>query len=112
VIYSVGKADGTLRDESVFQVADNAVSNLTFQRLIEKNARHLSSRAYAYRRDLTIHDAVLHISSRLQALSIINISEFDFRKFCDSISHEHIRGVLRDQRFFITERESKVMMCS
>ena len=69
VIYSVKKADGTLRDVSVFQVADNAVSALTFQRLIEKNARHLSARAYAYRHDLTIHDAVLHISSDFNSKS-------------------------------------------
>jgi RNA-directed DNA polymerase len=108
VVYSLGKPDRGIRDVSVFQVADNALSRLTFHRLIEKNARHLSSHAYAYRRDLTIHDAVLHISSDINAKSRIFVAEFDFRKFFDSISHEHIRRVLKDQRFFITERESKV----
>jgi RNA-directed DNA polymerase len=109
VTYSVTKADGTLRDVAVFQVADNAVSTLTFQRLIEKNARHLSARAYAYRHDLTIHDAVLHISSDFNSKSRIFIAEFDFRKFFDSISHDHIRRVLKDHRFFITDRESKII---
>jgi RNA-directed DNA polymerase len=33
VIYQVEKQDGGLRDVAVFQVADNAVSRLTFQRL-------------------------------------------------------------------------------
>lgn len=109
VIYTIKKDDGSLRDTSVFQVADSAVSRLTFQRLIEKNARHLSSRAYAYRHDLTLHDAVLHISSDFSGKSRIFIAEFDFSKFFDSISHEHIRRVLKDQRFFITERENRVI---
>jgi RNA-directed DNA polymerase len=109
VRYSVPKRDGNLREVSVFQVADNAVSNLTFERLIEKNARHLSAHAYAYRRDLTIHDAVLHISSDFQAKSRIFVAEFDFRKFFDSIAHDHIRRVLADQRFFVTERENRVI---
>lgn len=109
VIYQVPKADGSLRDVSVFQVADNSVSNLTFQRLVEKNARHLSSHAYAYRNDLTVHDAVLHISSDFKSKNRIFIAEFDFKKFFDSISHEHIRRVLRDERFFITDREHKVI---
>lgn len=109
VIYQVRKPDGTLRDVAVFQVADSAVSTLTFRRLIEKNARHLSSHAYAYRRDLTIHDAVLHISSDFNLKSRIFIAEFDFRKFFDSISHDHIHRVLKDERFFITDREYRVV---
>ena len=109
VRYSVPKSDGTVRPVSVFQVADNAVSNLTFSRLIEKNARHLSAHAYAYRRDLTIHDAVLHVYSDFQGKSRIFVAEFDFSKYFDSISHEHIRRVLADQRFFLTERELKVI---
>jgi hypothetical protein len=107
--YFVPKADGKLRGVSVFQIADNAVSNLTFSRLIDKNAKHLSAHAYAYRRDLTVHDAVLHIFSDFQAKSRIFVAEFDFSKFFDSISHDHIRRVLTDQRFFLTEREHKVI---
>ena len=33
----------------------------------------------------------------------------DFSKFFDSIAHEHIRRVLADQRFFVTEREHRVI---
>jgi len=98
-----------MREVSVFQVADNAVSNLTFSRLIEKNARHLSAHAYAYRRDLTVHDAVLHVFSDFQGKSRTFVAEFDFSKFFDSISHDHIRRVLKDQRFFVTEREHNVI---
>lgn len=107
--YVVPKEGGSTREVSVFQVADNAVSNLTFGRLIEKNARHLSSHAYAYRRDLTVHDAVLHVSSDFRLKSRIFIAEFDFSKFFDSISHDHIRRILADERFFLTDRERKVI---
>jgi hypothetical protein len=107
--YFVPKSDGGSREVSVFQIADNAVSNLTFNRLIEKNARHFSAHAYAYRRDLTVHDAVLHVYSDFQSKSRIFVAEFDFSKFFDSISHEHIRRVLADQRFFLTEREFRVI---
>jgi len=109
VKYTVPKEDGGTREVSVFQVADNAVSTLTFNRLIEKNARHLSAHAYAYRRDLTVHDAVLHVSSDFRSKSRIFVAEFDFSKFFDSISHEHIRRTLADERFFLTERERKVI---
>ncbi len=107
--YFVPKNDGGQREVSVFQIADNAVSNLTFTRLIEKNARHLSAHAYAYRRDLTVHDAVLHIYSDFQGKSRIFVAEFDFSKFFDSIAHDHIHRVLTNRRFFITERERKVI---
>jgi hypothetical protein len=105
VIYSVPKDDGGQRPVSVFQVADNAISRLAFERLIEKNARHFSARSYAYRKDLSIHDAVLHISSDFHRKSRLFIAEFDFRTFFDSISHDHIDRVLHDRRFFITNRE-------
>jgi RNA-directed DNA polymerase len=107
--YEVEKADGTMRSVSVFQVADSAVSALTFRRLVEKNARHFSARAYAYRPDLTLHDAVLHISSDFKMRSRIFVAEFDFRKFFDSIAHDHIHRVLKDERFFITDRERRVI---
>ena len=103
------KKDGGIRKVSVFPVADNAISRLTFQRLMEKNARHLSANAYAYRDDLGIHDAILHISSDFAGRSRTFIAEFDFSKYFDSISHEHIRRVLRDRRFFITNREQRII---
>jgi hypothetical protein len=109
VEYEVPKKDGGVRKVSVFPVADNALSRLTFLRLMEKNARHLSSNAYAYRTDLGIHDAILHISSDFRGRSRIFIAEFDFRKYFDSISHEHIRRVLRDRRFFLTDREQRII---
>jgi RNA-directed DNA polymerase len=37
------------------------------------------------------------------------VAEFDFSKFFDSISHEHIRRTLADRRFFVTERERRII---
>src|SRR5579863_7862080 len=75
-LYTIPKNDGTLRQVSVFQVADSALSRLTFQRLMEKNSRHFSASAYAYRRDRTIHDAILHIASDLGSKSRLYLAEF------------------------------------
>lgn len=103
--YEVPKPDGTLRKVSLFQVADSALSKLTFERLMQKNARHLSASAYAYRDDLSVHDAIAHIASDLRRRHRLYLAEFDFAKYFDSISHEHILEMLRDRRFFVTLRE-------
>lgn len=103
--YEVPKPDGSLRKVSLFQVADSALSRLTFQRLMVKNARHFSASTYAYRGDLSIHDAILHIGSDLRQRNRLYLAEFDFAKFFDSISHRHILKMLEDRRFFVTFRE-------
>jgi len=103
--YSVPKPDGTFRQVSVFQIADSALSSLTFKRLMDKNARHFSASAYAYRADLSVHDAILHIASDLKLRNRLYLAEFDFTKFFDTISHRHILAMLGDRRFFVTQRE-------
>jgi hypothetical protein len=107
--YHVPKSDGTFREVSVFQVADSALSALTFKRLMEKNARHFSASAYAYRTDRTIHDAILHIASDLRLRNRVYLAEFDFTKYFDSVSHEHIINMLDNSRFFITRREKYII---
>lgn len=103
--FAVPKHDGTVRKVSLFQVADSALSRLTFYRLMQKNARHFSANAYAYRGDLSIHDAILHIASDLKQRNRLYLAEFDFAKYFDSISHSHILKMLDDRRFFVTTRE-------
>ena len=103
--YLIAKPGGGLREVAIFQIADSALSLLTFKRLMDKNARHLSPSAYAYRSDLSIHDAILHIASDLKLRNRIYLAEFDFKKFFDTISHNHILKMLDDRRFFVTVRE-------
>ena len=107
--YLVAKPDGGVREVAVFQIADSALSLLTFKRLMNKNARHLSASAYAYRSDLSIHDAILHIASDLKLRNRIYLAEFDFKKFFDTISHSHIFKMLGDRRFFVTVREQAII---
>lgn len=109
VLYQVPKDDGSTRTVSVFQTADKAVSRLIYTRLMARNRAKLSARSYAYRGDLTIHDAVQYMHAELDGEARIFIAEFDFTRFFESISHDHIRRVLRDGRFLVTPQESSVI---
>ncbi len=107
--YQVPKSDGTSRGVSVFQVADSAVSRIVFHSLLEKNRQRLSAYSFAYRADLTVHDAIQHISSDIRGKPRIFVAEYDFSKYFDSIRHEHIWQTLDEQGFLFTEVERQVM---
>jgi hypothetical protein len=115
VEYRVPKGDGDERSVSVFQVADNAVSRLTFQSLLAKNRAKLSSRSYAYRADLTAHDALQYLQSELTKGERMFIAEYDFSKYFDRIDHDHVRRILEDERYLLTKSEKRVVeefMCA
>ena len=80
VSFVVPKEGGGNRTVSVFQVADNAVSRVVFKQLLYKNSSRLSAGCYAYRTDLTLHDAVLDIAADFQGRKRLYIAEFDFPK--------------------------------
>jgi len=107
--YQVPKIDGTLRDVSVFQIADSALSRLVFKSLSKKNGSLLGSRCYAYRTDLTVHDAILHIASEFRGRDRIFIAEYDFRKYFDQITHDHILKIFRDRMLFISSAEEQIV---
>jgi hypothetical protein len=107
--YTVPKADGSGRVVSVFQVADSAVSSLIFRRVLEKNRPRLSSRSYAYRPDVTVHDALQHLQAEFQSNDRLFIAEYDFSKFFDNIDHEHIWRTLSDGGFLLTKVERQVI---
>jgi len=105
----VPKPSGGDRGVSIFQVADSAVSRLTFESLLSKNLPLLSSRAYAYRKDVSAQDAVQYMRSELTDRARVFIAEFDFSAFFDSISHEHILRNLHDYRFLMSNVERSVI---
>ncbi len=109
VQYRVPKDDGTERTVTVFPVADQAVSKLLFKCLLKKNRARFSSRSFAYRADLTVHDAVLHISSSLAGQNRIFLAEYDFRKYFDTISHGYLDQILDDKRFCFTAVERRIV---
>jgi hypothetical protein len=105
----VPKGEGAIREVSVFQVADSAVSRIIFHNLLQKNRQKLSAYSFAYRADLTVHDAIQHISSDLRGKPRIFVAEYDFSKYFDSINHGHIWQTLERQNFLFTEVERQVM---
>ena len=98
----VPKKGGGLREVCVFQVADSAVSRVFYNSLIGKNRARLSSRAYAYRDDITAQDAIQYIAAELSGKTRVFVAEYDFSKYFDNISHEYLRLVLRDRQFLFT----------
>lgn len=106
--YSVPKGDGDSRDVSVFQVADSAVSWLIYKSLLQKNRPRLSARSYAYREDLTAHDALQFIRAEFGRRERLFLAEYDFTKYFDKINHEHIRRTLADEEFLMTETERQI----
>lgn len=108
--YAVPKADGGTREVAVFQVADQAVSRLVFGRLLQKNKGRFSARSFAYRNDLSVHDAIVHLASSLRGRGRVFMAEYDFKRYFENLSHDHIERVLEDKRFFITPEERRIVM--
>lgn len=109
VEYQVSKEDNSVRTVSVFQIPDSTVSRLAFTNLLVKNRPRLSAYSFAYRHDLTVHDAIRHVAAEISGKPRIFVAEYDFRKYFDSIYHEHIWRILRNEGFLFTDVERQVM---
>jgi RNA-directed DNA polymerase len=109
IVYRVPKSDGSMRAVSVFQVADNALSRFVYKNLIAKNAPRFSSRCYAYRTDVTLHDAVQHISAQFRRESRLYVAEFDFSKFFDTLKHDLLERIIEDRKFLVSQREHRII---
>ncbi len=109
IVYRVPKSGGGLRDVSVFQVADNAISRRIFLSLMRKNKNLLSSRAYAYRSDVSAHDAIQFLTAELRGQARVFIAEYDFSKYFDNISHDYIWKTIQDRQFLITPAEKSIV---
>ena len=105
----VPKVGGGQREISVFQVADSTVSRVVYERLMEKNRVRMSSRAYAYRDDITAQDAIQYTGAELRGQSRVFVAEYDFSKYFDNIGHDYLRKILRDRQFLITRTEQAVI---
>jgi hypothetical protein len=109
VQHFVPKAGGGRREVSVFQVADSAVSCLIYESLMEKNRSRMSSRAYAYRDDVTAQDAIQYVAAEMRSQSRVFVAEYDFSKYFDNISHDYLQKILRDRQFLLTRVEKAVV---
>jgi RNA-directed DNA polymerase len=109
VTHEIPKRGGGSRSLSVFQIADNAVSKHLFRGLMEKNRSLLSSRAYAYRDDISVQDALHYVAGDLRGESRVFVAEYDFSGYFDNIQHEHLWRTLIDRRFLITKSEQELL---
>ncbi|MCS6567484.1 reverse transcriptase domain-containing protein [Curtobacterium flaccumfaciens pv. flaccumfaciens] len=103
------KADGTDRLVSTFEIADEVVSAQLFHGLTGKNRAKFSAHSYAYRTDLSPHDAVEYMAAEFSQHQRLFVAEFDFTKYFDTISHEYLRATFRDQRIVSTDSESALI---
>jgi RNA-directed DNA polymerase len=109
VLYAVPKVGGGVRNVSVFQVADNAVSRRVFETLMRKNRPRMSSRAYAYRDDISVHDAIFYVAAEFKSSRRVFVAEYDFSKYFDNISHEYLWRIVHDNAFLLTLAEESVI---
>jgi len=105
----VPKVGGGRREVCVFQVADSAVSRIFYDALIQKNRARMSSRAYAYRNDVTAQDAIQYIAAEVRGQTRVFVAEYDFSKYFDNISHEYLHKILRDRQFLLSRAEMGVV---
>lgn len=107
--FIVPKADGTERIVSTFEIADEVVSARLFHALVRKNTPKFSAHSYAYRGDLSPHDAIDYISAEFSHHQRLFVAEFDFTKFFDTIDHDYLRATYKSQRVVSTTSEMRLV---
>ena len=109
IAHEVQKSSGGTRTVSIFQIADSVVSREVFKSLSSKNRALMSARSYAYRDDLSTHDAIQYVASEFRTEERLFIAEYDFSSYFDSISHQHLWNVLDGHDFLMTAPERRVV---
>lgn len=107
--FRVPKADGSQRLVSAFPIVDELISNRLYRSLLEKNRPRFSARSYAYRSDLSAHDALMHIQYELAQEQRVFVAEYDFSKFFDRISHNHIWQTIDEMGLIRTRLEDRLL---
>lgn len=104
----IPKTSGGFRVVTSFEIADEVVSNRLLRSLTRKNLPKLSSRAYAYRPDLTPHDAISYVTAEFERNQRLFIAEYDFRQFFDAVEHDYLLDAIERLKFTMsaTERAS------
>lgn len=105
----IKKKGGGIREISVYQIPDAAVSDRFYKNLLSKNKHRFSSLSYAYRNDRNLHFAIQDIALELSSSSRLYIAEFDFSNFFGSIKHKHLFKQLEENSFLVSELEKKII---
>ena len=107
--HEIPKSSGGTRIVSIFQIVDSVVSKVAYRSLLSKNRALISARSYAYRDDLSTHDAIRYIASEFDTVERIFVAEYDFSKYFDSIEHSHILQSLEGNGFLVTAAERNII---
>jgi len=108
LILEIPKPTGGTRNISVFPVADAALANYYYQRMLRRNQSRLGPFSYAYRRDIGVHDAIERLWRLVQGNGRLYLVEFDFSKYFDTIDHEYVIDAL-SRHFKVTRSEIEVV---
>lgn len=106
---SIPKPSGGLREIDSFSVTDAAVAKIFYNNLRSRNAKIFSDSSYAYQKDKTPLDAILRLKDALAGPTVF-ISQYDFTKYFDSISHAHLETLLSDGGPFLTTHMERMVL--
>jgi RNA-directed DNA polymerase len=101
----VTKATGGYRTISMFPIADELVSRKLFEALMQKNRSRLSSRSFAYRRDIGEQDAVRRLRAAVSERQRIFVCSYDLRSYFDAVDHGFIRSSIDQLELSLTRLE-------
>lgn len=107
--FTVPKAGGRNRTVTAFAVADEVVSKRLYTSLMNKNRARLSARSYAYRKDLGVHDAIVHIQSEWSNEHRLYVAQYDFIDYFGSIDHDHVRSTIASLGLAVTRTERRLL---
>ena len=106
--FQIPKPDGGTRDIMQFGIPDSAVSNIFHRTITARNSGIFSAYSFAYRRDKTIFEAVIHLS-RMMKPSKSYILQYDYRKYFDTIDHGYLNKLIKQRHFVVTKAEQSVI---
>lgn len=108
LVKNIKKPDGGTRPIAIFPVADAAVASICFKSILRRNASRLSPFSYAYREDITLHDAIERLWRETGLRDHYYLVEFDFSKYFDTIHHGTLIQTL-NRHFKLTKTEQSVV---
>lgn len=107
--FDVPKANGEMRTVTTFAIADEVVSRRLYRSLMSKNQARLSARSYAYRHDLSVHDAIAHMQAEWSDEHRLFIAQYDFSDYFGSIDHDYVWSTISTLGLALTRTERRLL---
>jgi RNA-directed DNA polymerase len=107
--FYVPKGGGASRLVTAFPIADEVISRRVYLSILRKNRSRLNAHSYAYRADLSVHDAIAHIQSEWRGGHRIFVAQYDFKDFFGSINHEYFEEVVDHLGLTMTDLERQIV---